>query len=384
MRSLVPGRSWLHVVFLATTVGLLGACQSKGTEAAARSQASTEASYSAAPVRVVVTHPGAAEGNQDLVLPGTVEPWEKAALFARVTGYLDSIRVDIGDHVDKGAEVARIVVPEVQAELRSAEARVSQEQAELELARVTRTRLAALRKSNPEAIPQQDVDVAVAKEHIQAAQVGVAEADRDRLRTLAGFARMRAPFAGRVTKRMLDPGALAREGTSSGAEPIVELARTDRLRIAFEVPEPVVHGVQPGAHVKLHFDAIAGSQIDATVARVSGALDAATRSMRAEVDLDNPDGHYAPGMYVSVQLSAQAVGDALAVPSRAVRGQGSERYCLVVREGVLHRAPVVVASDDGRHALVARGLSADDRVMVAGSPLARDGSRVEAVEEQSP
>jgi len=372
------------VLILLAAATLLPACQSKESGGApARALETSSKAASGASLRVVVVRPRASEGAQNLVLPGTVEPWEKAALYARVTGYLDSVAVDIGDQVEKGADIAAVVVPEVRAELRSAQARVAQEQAELELARVTRRRLAHLRQDNPEAIPQQDVDVAAAKEHIEVAQVGVAEADLDRLRALAAYAQMQAPFTGRVTRRLLDPGALVREGTTSDAQPIVELARTDRLRVAFEVPEPVSRAVRTGTAVKLYIDAFPGREIDATVSRVSGALHESTRSMRAEIDLDNPEGQYGPGMYVSVHLSAQAVPDALGVPSRGVRGQGSERYCLVARDGLLRRAPVVVAADDGRLALIARGLSAEDRVVIAGSPLAQDGSRVEAVEEQA-
>lgn len=334
-----------------------------------------------APVRVVVERPVEADGNQELVLPGTVEAWERAALFARVTGYLDSVAVEIGDEVKSGAEIARIVVPEIGAELRSAEATVAQEQAELELARLTRTRLENLRKTNSEAIPQQDVDVAAAKEHIEAAQVGVAQAQRDRLRTLLGYARIKAPFAGRVTQRFLHPGALVREGTASGTQPVVEIVRTDRLRLSFSLPESVAPRVREGVEVKLRFDAFPGEEVDGVVSRVSGALDESTRSMRAEIDLHSGANRYEPGMYASVRLSALALEGALRIPSRAVRGQGNERYCLVAREGVLHRVPVVVASDDGRSALIVQGLTIEDRVMVSGSTLAREGAKCEVVEE---
>lgn len=335
------------------------------------------------PVRVVVSVPTPAEGAQELALPGTIEAWETAPLFARVTGYLTAVSVDIGDQVNSGAELARIVVPEMQAQLSSAGSRVAQEQAELELARLTRTRLQNLREANPEAIPQQDVDVAAAKEQIREAQVGVAQAEQQRLRTLSGFGRLRAPFAGRITKRVLDPGALAREGTTSGAMPIVEIARTDKLRLAFDVPEPMAPHVAVGATVRVRLDAFPGSDIEATVTRLAGALDPSTRSMRAEIDLENEEGRVRPGMYASVRLQAEMNNGALSIPSRAVRGRGSERYALVARGGVLERVPVVVASDDGRRAVIARGLGAEDRVVVAGSPLAREGAACEAVEEEA-
>jgi len=383
--SLSMRRNVTSWIFLLLPVAAVAGCN-RGASGASQAQAesSDEAGAQAKrPVRVVVSSPTPAEGAQQLVLPGTIEAWETAPLYARVTGYLESVSADIGDQVESGAELARIVVPEMRAELSSAQSRVAQEQAELELARITKARLQSLREANPEAIPQQDVDVAAAKEQIEAAQVGVAQAEQERLRTLSAFGRLRAPFAGRITKRVLDPGALAREGTTSDALPIVEIARTDKLRLAFEVPEPMAPHVSVGTPVKLRFDAFPGRELEATVARLAGALDPSTRSMRAEIDLENEEGRYQPGMYASVRLAVEMNNGALAVPSRAVRGRGGDRYCLVARDGVLEKAPVVVASDDGRQAMIARGLDPEDRVMVAGSPLARAGTACEAVEEGS-
>lgn len=377
-----PEAITLSILILGTA---LAGCDSGGSRAGDTPVEVTEdrpQSNARAPVRVVVQRPSPTEGARSLVLPGNVEAWEIAPLYARVTGYLDSVSVDIGDQVQSGAELARIMVPEMRAELRRAEAKLTQEQAELELARLTRTRLRKLRAANREAIPQQDVDVAAAKEQIEAAQVGVARAELERLRTLSGYARLRAPYAGRITKRILHPGALAREGTSSGAQPIVEIARIDRLRLAFEVPEPLAPHVREGAPVKLRFDAFPGIEAQAAIARVAGSLDANMRSMRVEIDLANAEGRYQPGLYASVEIKIKVAREALSVPSRALRGQGRERYCLVARGGILHRQPVVVAWDDGRRAGIVRGLDRDDRVMVAGSPLAREGVRCEAIEEQ--
>jgi RND family efflux transporter MFP subunit len=369
-------------VLLLLTV--LGGCGTGAADSGDAGEAAGQVDRSAKDVlRVVVEQPVVAEGTETMVLPGSVEAWEVASLYARVTGYLEEVSVDIGDQVKTGAGLARIVMPEMVAEMRSAAAKVEQEKAELELARLTRSRLQSLREANSEAIPQQDVDVAAAKEQIEAAQVALAKAEYDRLQAMADYSRLIAPFPGRITRRLLHPGALAKEGTSSGSQPIFEIARTDRLRLAFDVPEPLVPHVRTGMAVKIRFDAFPGQELEASLTRVAGALDAKNRSMRAEIDVENPDGRYQPGMYASIQLAVAVSGRALSVPSRAVRGVGGDRYVLVVNDGVLHRKPVVVASDDGRRALIVRGLGAEDRVMVAGSPLARDGARCEAVEEQA-
>jgi RND family efflux transporter MFP subunit len=331
--------------------------------------------------RVVVAKPAPVEGEQTVELPGTLEPWEDALLYARVTGYLQSVSVDIGSEVKAGDVLATIVVPEMDAQLQSAQAQLDQERAEVELASMVEQRLRDLRKAHKEAIPQQDVDNAAAKKRVEVAQADLARAEVRRLKTLSGFARLRAPFDGRVIKRILHPGALVREGTTPGARAIVEVARTQPLRLVLQIPEPLVPSVAVGSGLVIHLDAFPGREFEGAIARISSALDEQTRAMRAEVDFENEEGTFRPGMYGEVYLRVSVPEGLLSIPSRAVRGQGKERYVLVAREGVLHKQAIVVASDDGRRAVVATGLSTDALVMVAGSPLAREGSPCEPIEE---
>ncbi len=332
-------------------------------------------------LRVVVARPSPVAGEQTVELPGTLEPWEDALLYARVTGYLQSVAVDIGGEVKAGEALARIVVPEMEAQLQIAQAQLDQERAEVELASMVEKRLRDLRKANQEAIPQQDVDNAAAKRRVEAAQADLARAEVKRLRTLSSFATLRAPFDGRVTKRILHPGALVREGTTPGARPIVEVARTHPLRLVLQIPEPLVPSVAVGSELEIQLDAFPGRQLDGTIARTSDALDDQTRSMRAEVDLENDDGTFRPGMYAKVYLRVHVPEGLLSIPSRAVRGEGDERYVLAARDGFLQKLAIVVASDDGRRAVIARGLTTESLVMVAGSPLAREGSPCEPIEE---
>ncbi len=332
-------------------------------------------------MRVVVAAPAPIEGEQTVELPATLEPWEDALLFARVTGYLQSVSVDIGSEIKAGDVLATIVVPEMDAQLQSAQAQLDQERAEVELASMVEKRLRDLRKANKEAIPQQDVDNAAAKRRVEEAQVDLARAEVKRLKTLSSFARLRAPFDGRVTQRILHPGALVREGTTPGARPIVEVVRTQPLRLVLQIPEPLVPSVMVGSELDVRLDAFPGREFEGTIARLSSALDEQTRAMRAEVDFENEEGTFRPGMYGEVHLRVRVPDGLLSIPSRAVRGQGEERYVLVARDGFLHKRAIVVASDDGRRAVVATGLSTDALVMVAGSPLAREGSRCEPIVE---
>jgi RND family efflux transporter MFP subunit len=366
------------------TVAVIGVLALGGCGGPARATGNPEVRSSGRPEllpKVVVQEARAFTRTREEELPGTLAAWEVTPLYSRATGYVESVSVDIGDEVEAGAEIARIVVPELAAELRRARARVVQERAELALARLTSERLHRLYQSTPEALPAQDVDVAIAQVEVEAAQLELAGADQERLEALNRFARVVAPFKGRIVERGLDTGALAREGTSSGAVPVVTIARTSRLRLVLDVPEPLARDVGPGTRVRVLLDAFPGEEVTANVARVSGSLDPATRSMRAEVDLDNEGERYSPGMYATVTVTTPALAGAIVVPSRAVRGEGHDRHCLVVHDSVVSRRRLVVLSDDGRDAVIADGLAAGEEVVVASSPLVSEGARVEAVSE---
>jgi len=210
----------------------------------------------------------------------------------------------------------------------------------------------------------------------------VAKAELGRLRALSGFATLRAPFDGRITARELHPGALVHAGTDAEAKPIVEITRTDPLRLVFQVPESLVPHVEQGHEVDVTFKALPGQERTYPITRVSGAVNPDNRYMRAEVDVPNEEGELRPGMYASVHLGVTMKEEALVLPSRAVRGPDTDRHVLLVRDGVLEKQKVTVASDDGRTAVIAGGLSPDARVMISGSTLATVGSKVDAVLEE--
>jgi RND family efflux transporter MFP subunit len=329
-----------------------------------------------APAIVTVTRPERVTTPKRAVLPATVEPSESAMLFARVTGYVESVSVEIGDDVEAGSELARIVVPEMGPRLAAASARVTQEKAELALAQRTLARMLDLRKQNPDAVARQALDQSSAAEEVERAQLQLAEADLTTLGALAGFAVIRAPFAGRISKRFLHPGALAKEGTAPGAEAVVEIIRIDRLRLRFDIPEPMVSALTTGHPASVHFDALPSQDLETTIARVSGQLDPATRSMRAEIDLGNENAAVKPGMYARIELNIERL-PTWSIPSRAVRGKEHARYVLVVERGLCVQTEVTVAEDDGRQALIRDGLADNDSVVVAGSVLAHAGGPCE-------
>jgi len=383
----------MHKGNISLFVVLLAAC-SRGD---ATTQSQRETTVADRGIRVVVAKPSPVTEHETIVLPGTLEPFESARLFARATGYLSEVTVDIGAVVTKGQPLAHIVMPDVtartgiaRAQRAAAAAAVVRTKSELSLAKITHERRRALRQKNPGAISQQDVDMAAGKWRIKQTEVKLAQArlmvataKLNELYTLSKFGVIAAPFNGRITRRVLHPGALVRAGTASGARPVVYIARTNPLRLSFEVPEPLVPQVRAGQSVAVRIKAFHKREIKMTIARVAGTLDATTRSMRAEIDVPNPDQRYKPGMYASVSIEAKPPPGALRIASRAIGGSGSKRYVFVVRKGVLARVPVIVASDDGKNAFVVSGVSTADDVVVVGSPLARPGMRVDSVAEKT-
>lgn len=377
----------------------LGACDKAGAAPTsdAAPQPATDAK-AASVFRVFAQSPKAIQFDQEIVLPASVEGMESASLYSQVTGYLESIEVDIGDEVEEGAELAKLRVPEVEAKLKRAYASVEARgadidkcQAELELAQLMLTRKTALRSKNSGATTQHAVDTAAAGVKIAEAELARARAEKAQaigelgeLKTLKRFSTIRAPFAGRIAHRYLHPGSLVREGSSSRAEPVLDIVRVSPLRLVFYVPESMTPYVAIGQEVGFNLDAFPGKEMQGKIVRVAAALDPKTRSTRMELELANSGGELRPGMFANIKLAATTVSEALELPSKALRGRGSERFVYVVAGGTLERVDITVINDDGKRAVLLAGgkggLSADAQIMVSGPPLAQAGSAVEIVE----
>jgi RND family efflux transporter MFP subunit len=251
-----------------------------------------------------------------LEVTGSLDPLEQVELYAKVSGYVEAIHVDIGDRVRAGEKIAVLSIPEMEPELRrartavvEARSRLAKARADADLSQVTYERFAGLHAREPGAITLQEVEVARAQQSVSSAQVEVArsaleaaQADAERLEALMAYASIEAPFDGVITKRYVDTGALVVAGTGGG-KPLVEIMRTDRLRLVLHVPESAVSSVKPGTPAIIAFDTNGeGDSIQAAITRCSGSLLPDTRTMRAEIELTNEDGKLKPGMFASVQL----------------------------------------------------------------------------------
>jgi RND family efflux transporter MFP subunit len=295
--------------------------------------------------------------------------------------------VDIGDRVKAGQLLAEIDAPDVDAELVQAKASVGQAKAnvvkaedDLELARTTFERYKGFGKGG--GVSQQEIDekraaYTQAQSALEAfkASVAAAEATVQRLAALQGFEKVYAPFAGVVTARNMDVGALVSAGQTV---PLFRIADTDVLRVYVNVPQSYVQSVRPGQKVGLAVRNYPGKEFEGVVARTAGALDPATRTLRYEVDVPNKEGVLLAGMYGEVRIKAKQDEPPMVVPTSAVVFDSGGTKVWVVEEGKVHPKRVDVGRDFGTEIEVSSGLSGKEQVVTNPGERLADGVEVEA------
>lgn len=361
-------KQFAAILTVVCAIAISSGCSHEGNTATVRN----------APV-VVVTTARRGEIARTLTLPGDLAGFYQSTLYSKVTGYLKSIAVDKGDWVRAGQVLAEIEVPELNERLERA-------RADLEIQRVTYDRLQQVWKKDPRLVARQDVDVANGKYREASAQV-------DELIALAGYTKIVAPFAGVITSRFVDPGALIRagggtssessDGSAGGAQAnaILAEAMIDKIRVYLYVPQGAVGQIRRGMPAKLNVQDFPGRAFDGTVTRFSTSLDLNTRTMLTEVDIENPKHELYPGMYANVSLELERHPNAIEVPDSAVGTGPDGSFVYVVRQGVLSRVPVVTGIRSGKIVEVTSGLHRGEQVVAALDPGLSDGEAVKVVSE---
>src|SRR5580698_4255085 len=228
---------------------------------------------------------------EELVLPGTVQAFSEARIYARTNGYLKSWSADIGSIVKKGQLLAEIDTPEVDQQLAQAIADLATARANEALAKTTDARWKELLAT--ESVSKQDAEEKAGDAAAKTATADAAAANVSRLRELESFKRVVAPFDGVITARNTDIGALINAGQSAGSE-LFRLADTGKLRIYVQVPEPYAAVAKPGLEAQLKFSEQQGKTYTATLVRTSSALDPGLRTLQVELQLDNAQGELFP------------------------------------------------------------------------------------------
>ncbi len=332
------------------------------------------------------------EIGREVVFDSELRPYQEIDLHAKVSGYVQSITVDVGDHVKEGQLIAELELPEVEHDLARAVAaqhRAAQEirraQVGWDDAHLSLQRIATVDKAQPNLIAQQDIDTATAKERGAEADLAAsrdqesgAAAEVNRLKTMLHYAHITAPFEGVVTKRYADKGALIQAGTSSSTQamPLVRLSQNSFLRLVFPVMASYVSAVKDGETVQISI-ADLNRKITAKITRSAQKVDFSTRTMETEVDIPNQDYTLIPGMYASVALTVERKTDALVAPVTAVARRGKSASVYVIsKEGIIEERSVELGLESSFKIEIVSGVKEGEMLMIGSRSSVRPGEKV--------
>ncbi len=337
-------------------------------------------------LRVQVIAPKVGSSHHALTLPASVQALQETVVYSRADGYVRRWLVDIGDVVESGQLLAELDTPELdqqldqaRAQLAQAGAAILQAQANRDYSKSTVQRYQPLTQQG--VTSQQDLDQRQAQAAVDQANVKVAEANSAaqeanirRLGQLKGFAKVVAPFAGRVTARTIEVGALV---TAGNASPLFKIATTDPARIFVQIPQDVAPSVRANLVAKVSVREYPNRVFEGTVTRASGELDATSRTMMTEIRVPNADNLLLPGMYAQVSLDLPYPHSVFEVPATAVMNDAKGmRVALVGPGDLVQLTAIVVERDTGAAFEVSTGLSSSDRVVKLPTPALFDGRPV--------
>lgn len=323
---------------------------------------------------VSIVAPSKVENQSGLELPGRLEAYIRAPIYARVAGYLKSWKYDIGARVKAGDVLAEIDTPDLDQQLMQARADLGVAQANASLAQISASRWQSL--EGTDAVAKQDVDQRTYTYNASAAQVKAAQANVDRLVAEESFKRLVAPFDGIVTARETDVGALINVGASGGAELFV-VSSTGKLRIYVNVPQNFVPKVPPGTRARITVPEHPGKQYDGVVEASAQAVNPSTGTTLMQIIVDNAGGEMMPGDYASIRLQTAAVADVYSVPSSALIFNAQGLFIATADDGShVQLKTVVVARDLGQTVEIASGLSEADKVIQNPPDGVADGDQV--------
>jgi RND family efflux transporter MFP subunit len=340
-----------------------------------RKALAAETNELAAPT-VLVTLPKRGAPSQEIVLPGNIQAFVDAPIYARTNGYLKHWYFDIGSHIKQGQLLADIESPEVDQQLSQAQADLGTATANLHLSQITADRFADLIKQD--AVSQQDTDNATSDLASKSTAVKSAQANVDRLKQLVSFEKVYAPFDGVVTARNTDIGQLIDSGAAGGqARSLFQVAAINRLRVFVSVPQIYSQAATPGLKADLTFAEFPGRQFQGTLARTSRSIDPTARTLNIEVDVDNAKGELLPGAYTEVHLKLKEGAPTVTVPVSALlfRQEGL-RVAVAATDDTAKLVPVTLGRDFGDFAEITTGLTMQERVITNPPDSIVDGERL--------
>ena len=320
------------------------------------------AAAAAGKTTVTVVEPTQTSSAPDLVLPGNAEANQMTSIYSRVDGYIKKWYVDIGDHVQQGQILAEIEAPQIDADLRMAQAQLELAQANFTLAQTNSARSRELYQNHVNS--QQELDTVLATEQVQKATRDSAAASLTSAQDMKSFEEIRAPFGGTITARYIDVGSLVASGSARTVQKLFDLAQPDPVRVFVNVPQADVSSVRPGTPAEIKVDEFPDQTFAGKVARDAGAFDKASRTLLLEIDVPNPDGRLYAGMYTHAKFALKNPTPALLAPDNSILIDSKGPRVLVVdSSNEIHVKPVSLGRDFGSKSEILAGLEASDRVV---------------------
>lgn len=295
-------------------------------------------------------------------LEGELTPYERVAIYARASGFVQSVLVDRGSKVKTGQLLLTVVAPELNAQRAEAQAKLQGDKGTL-------SRLEAASKT-PGAVAGNEVETAQAV--VQADQARV-----DSLKAMEQYLAITAPFDGVITERDVHPGALVGPQGAGGATPMLRLEQVHKLRLTVPVPESIVGAIAEGATATFGVRTYPGVKFDGTVSRIARSIDAKTRSMAVELDVANKDGRLAPGMFADVTWPVKRASPSLFVPPSAIVQSTDKTFVARIKDGVVEQVAVQRGVAQGDLVEVFGALDDGDVVARRASEELRTGVHVE-------
>jgi multidrug efflux pump subunit AcrA (membrane-fusion protein) len=332
---------------IAVAAILVGAVLTAAWGIAARARAMTDLTRETremAITTVAVTSPSRGAPAEDVSLPGSIQPYTDAAIFARTTGYLKRRYADIGSSVKAGQVLVEIDTPEIDQQLLQARADLATAQAN---ARLAKAKQAAVTSAN---------------------------ANVKRLEELQRFKTIYAPFDGVITARNTDIGALIASGGS--AKELFHIASMSRLRIFVNVPQMYVRAARPDTVAEIEVQELPGRKFAGRLARTAQAIDPSSRTLLAEIDLDNPRGEILPGSFAQVHLKVPTDATTFRLPVNTLIFRSEGLRVAIVKNGAVSLIPIVLGRDFGSTVEVLSGLTGTESVVINPPDSLADGQRV--------
>jgi RND family efflux transporter MFP subunit len=301
---------------------------------------------------------------EELILPGSTQAYTDAPIYARTSGYLKRRYVDMGERVTANQLLAEIEAPELEQQIQQARADLATADANAKLAQITADRYRELVKTD--SVSQQDADNASGTLEARKTAVESARHNVSRLEQVQSFTRITAPFAGTITARNTDVGALIDPGSSGGAaRELFHISVTDRLRMSVNLPEIHARVAQRGLTAQLTFAEFPGRTFPATLARTAETIDTSSRTLLVEFDVPNPSGVLLAGAYAEVHLKLPAPVAVFRLPASALMFRAEGLRIAVLRAGdTVTMIPVTLGRDFGTDVEILSGVSGDEVVII--------------------